>query len=417
MKPSVLRTVSTVVLTGVAALMLSGCTALSALSGAPDRPARQSHNSSSLSNSSIRAAALRRGRIRSPSCACRCVSAWRSCRRRAVRAPPRFSATNCSSASASASRTANSSPRSSRSPTTTCAPTVASGDCRACSACTLSMSWRWSRMTNMTHMDENKWSLGYLTIVGAYVLKGSHHDVATLVDLAVVDPVTQSLILRAGGTDSRNRNTTLIDQEREARESGAASFGSATTQMIDNFDAALTSLKPTCARAKPTSGSPGAEQRSCGRRSLGPLVVSGDPAGRARRAPSVQPGVGTPSEQSHTLLLPMRAILRQPLTFLHITRQPSNRALSACKAAGDCVEWAARKQYVHLGITMRIALTTTLMMLAALALADEPSAPESKTEAYDGSCARQLCRPAGADRDHGQGRDTRREAVQAAGRL
>ena len=53
------------------------------------------------------------------------------------------------------------------------------------------------------HLDENEWSLGYLTIVGAYVLKGNHHDVATLVDLAVVDPVTQSLILRAGGTDSR----------------------------------------------------------------------------------------------------------------------------------------------------------------------------------------------------------------------
>ena len=74
------------------------------------------------------------------------------------------------------------------------------------------------------HMDENEWSLGYLTIVGAYVLKGSHHDVATLVDLAVVDPVTQSLILRAGGTDSRNRNSTLVDQPRDARESSAASF-------------------------------------------------------------------------------------------------------------------------------------------------------------------------------------------------
>ncbi|HEY7642638.1 MAG TPA: rhombotarget lipoprotein [Steroidobacteraceae bacterium] len=48
------------------------------------------------------------------------------------------------------------------------------------------------------HLDENEWSLGYLTIVGAYVLKGNRHDVATLVDLAVVDPVTQSLILRAG---------------------------------------------------------------------------------------------------------------------------------------------------------------------------------------------------------------------------
>jgi rhombotail lipoprotein len=54
------------------------------------------------------------------------------------------------------------------------------------------------------------------------------------------DPVTQSLILRAGGTDSRNRNTTLVDQDREVRESGAASFANATTQMIDNFDLALT---------------------------------------------------------------------------------------------------------------------------------------------------------------------------------
>jgi rhombotail lipoprotein len=93
------------------------------------------------------------------------------------------------------------------------------------------------------HRDDNDWSLGYLTIVGAYVLKGSHHDVATLVDLAVIDPVTQSLILRAGGTDSRNRNTTLVDQEREARESSAASFGNATTQMIDNFDLALTKFE------------------------------------------------------------------------------------------------------------------------------------------------------------------------------
>jgi rhombotail lipoprotein len=93
------------------------------------------------------------------------------------------------------------------------------------------------------HMDENEWSLGYLTIVGAYVLKGSHHDVATLVDLAVVDPVTQSLILRAGGTDSRARNSTLVDQPREARESSAASFAGATTQMIDNFDVALTKFE------------------------------------------------------------------------------------------------------------------------------------------------------------------------------
>ena len=127
------------------------------------------------------------------------------------------------------------------------------------------------------HMDENEWSLGYLTIVGAYVLKGSHHDVATLVDLAVVDPVTQSLILRAGGTDSRNRNTTLIDQEREARESSAASFATATTQMVDNFDVALTKFeadvragKANIRVAKREGGG-----RAGGGGSFGPLALGG----------------------------------------------------------------------------------------------------------------------------------------------
>jgi rhombotail lipoprotein len=95
----------------------------------------------------------------------------------------------------------------------------------------------------VSHLDDNKWSLGYLTIVGAYVLKGSHHDVATLVDLAVVDPVTRSLLLRAGGTDTRTGNTTLVDQHREVRESSEAGFANATAQMIENFDGALTKFE------------------------------------------------------------------------------------------------------------------------------------------------------------------------------
>jgi rhombotail lipoprotein len=81
--------------------------------------------------------------------------------------------------------------------------------------------------------------LSYLTIVGAYVVKGSRHDTTTLVDLAVVDPVTRSLVLRAGGTDTRNGNATLIDEERESRRAAAASFDDATQRLIDNFDHAL----------------------------------------------------------------------------------------------------------------------------------------------------------------------------------
>jgi rhombotail lipoprotein len=47
MKPRALRVGRTFALTSVAALMLSGCTALNALMGTPDGT-RQSHNSSSL---------------------------------------------------------------------------------------------------------------------------------------------------------------------------------------------------------------------------------------------------------------------------------------------------------------------------------------------------------------------------------
>ncbi len=92
----------------------------------------------------------------------------------------------------------------------------------------------------VTHLDQNEWSLGYLTIVGAYVLRGSSHDTATLVDLAVVDPSTRSLVLRAGGTDTRHGTTTLINEQRAARAVNADSFQAASDQMIDHFDGALT---------------------------------------------------------------------------------------------------------------------------------------------------------------------------------
>jgi len=91
----------------------------------------------------------------------------------------------------------------------------------------------------VTHADDNSWSLGYLTIVGAYVLKGSRYDVATLVDLAVVDPATRSLVLRSGGVDTRHGNTTLIAAQRASRDASAAGFSAASEQMMNHFDGAL----------------------------------------------------------------------------------------------------------------------------------------------------------------------------------
>jgi rhombotail lipoprotein len=95
----------------------------------------------------------------------------------------------------------------------------------------------------VTHRDDNPLALGYLTIIGAYVLPGTSHETVTLVDLAVVDPVTRSLVLRAGGTDTRAGRATLVNLDRESRKDGAAGFLDAGNQMIENFDAALTTFE------------------------------------------------------------------------------------------------------------------------------------------------------------------------------
>lgn len=91
----------------------------------------------------------------------------------------------------------------------------------------------------VTHADQNGWSLGYLTIVGAYLIKGDRYDVATLLDLAVVDPASRSLVLRAGGVDRRHGNIPLMSEPRESREAADAGFSAAADQMIEHFDTAL----------------------------------------------------------------------------------------------------------------------------------------------------------------------------------
>jgi rhombotail lipoprotein len=90
------------------------------------------------------------------------------------------------------------------------------------------------------HEEDNTWSLAYLTIVGAYVIKGTRHDVSTLVDLAVVDPATHSLMLRAGGFDNSHGNERLVTESVQLRQAAALGYVAATQRMIQHFDDALT---------------------------------------------------------------------------------------------------------------------------------------------------------------------------------
>jgi rhombotail lipoprotein len=102
------------------------------------------------------------------------------------------------------------------------------------------------------YQDDRGLALGYLTVVGAYVLKGTRQDVTTLMDMAVVDPATRSIVLRAGGTDTRVHNTTYVGSEVAGRKAAADSFDAAADQLIEHFDVALTQLQADIRAGKST---------------------------------------------------------------------------------------------------------------------------------------------------------------------
>lgn len=86
-------------------------------------------------------------------------------------------------------------------------------------------------------------SLLYWTIVGAYVVEGTRNEVQTFVDTAVFDLPTRRLLLRAPGTDSLVRSTTLVESPQKLREAQQASYGRAVDAMIVNLRTELTAFQ------------------------------------------------------------------------------------------------------------------------------------------------------------------------------
>jgi rhombotail lipoprotein len=91
----------------------------------------------------------------------------------------------------------------------------------------------------ITDKTVNKSSLAYLTIVGAYFVRGDRNDTHTLLDLAVVDPRTRTLVLRSGGTSSIGGNTTLIEAGKHETAQRSKGFELATASLVANFTGEL----------------------------------------------------------------------------------------------------------------------------------------------------------------------------------
>ncbi|HEY4645693.1 MAG TPA: rhombotarget lipoprotein [Steroidobacteraceae bacterium] len=79
----------------------------------------------------------------------------------------------------------------------------------------------------------------YWTIVGAYVIEGTKNEVQTLVDTAVFDIPTRTLLFRAPGIDKVTKDATLIGTPEQVRRTQDESFGRSMEQMTVNLQKEL----------------------------------------------------------------------------------------------------------------------------------------------------------------------------------
>jgi rhombotail lipoprotein len=90
---------------------------------------------------------------------------------------------------------------------------------------------------------QNDRSIAYWTIVGAYFVRGDRNETHTLLDVAVIDPKSSALVMRAGGTSALKGNVTAVEAERHSVAQSTRGFELATEQLIGNFSRELTAFE------------------------------------------------------------------------------------------------------------------------------------------------------------------------------
>jgi rhombotail lipoprotein len=91
----------------------------------------------------------------------------------------------------------------------------------------------------VSYSGENERAFAYLTIVGAYFVRGNSNETHTLLDLAVIDPASRSLILRAGGTSSVEGKSTAAELREKQRKLEASGLQAATETLSANLEKEL----------------------------------------------------------------------------------------------------------------------------------------------------------------------------------
>jgi rhombotail lipoprotein len=86
-------------------------------------------------------------------------------------------------------------------------------------------------------------SLVYWTIVGAYVFEGNRNETHTLLDAAIFDLRSRTLLFRSSGESAITGSSTAVDVARELRAASSAGFRAANEDLIGNLGQALAAFR------------------------------------------------------------------------------------------------------------------------------------------------------------------------------
>ena len=93
------------------------------------------------------------------------------------------------------------------------------------------------------HTDEDWASLSYLTIVGAFVVRGEKNDTSTMLDTSVFHIPSRKLLFRAPGTSQIKARATLVNHSEQLRKDAHLGMADANVQMIANLGRELDRFK------------------------------------------------------------------------------------------------------------------------------------------------------------------------------
>ena len=103
----------------------------------------------------------------------------------------------------------------------------------------------------VVNSKDNILALSYLTIVGAYIFPGTGYEVSTLIDLAVIDIQSRSILFRAAGTSGDKDIVAEGYKQQAYRKKQNKGFKNAMNQMqvnlmpaLDQFEQRLRSKDP-----------------------------------------------------------------------------------------------------------------------------------------------------------------------------